>query len=86
MVNLLEDMDGEETFYYVDEDKKRELEYYKNSIIHCFIPHAFVAVSLLTGTEETKNEKAILEDYAFLKRLFKNEFVYDDGKDINERQ
>ena len=26
----------------------------------------------------------ILEDYAFLKRLFKNEFVYDDGKDNND--
>jgi glycerol-3-phosphate O-acyltransferase len=84
VVNLLEDVDGEETFYYVDEDKKQELEYYKNSIIHCFLSHAFIAVSLLTGTEETRNEKAILEDYAFLKRLFKNEFVYDDGKDINE--
>jgi glycerol-3-phosphate O-acyltransferase len=84
VVNLLEDVDGEETFYYVDEDKKRELEYYKNSIIHCFIPHAFVAVSLLTGTEETRDEKAIMDDYAFLKRLFKNEFVYDDGKDANE--
>ncbi len=84
VVNLLEDVDGEETFYYVDEDKKRELEYYKNSIIHCFISHAFIAVSLLTGTEETRDEKVILEDYAFLKSLFKNEFVYDDGKDINE--
>jgi len=69
----------------VDEDKKRELEYYKNSIIHCFIPHAFVAVSLLTGTEETKTEKTILEDHIFLKKLFKNEFVYDEGRYINTK-
>ena len=73
-----------ETFYYVDDDKKRELEYYKNSIIHCFIPHAFVAVSLLTGTEETKSEESIRQDYAFLKNLLKKEFVYDDWEDIRE--
>ena len=85
VVNVLEDVEGEEIFYYVDEDKKQELEYYKNSIIHCFISHAFVAVSLLTGTEETKTEKTILEDYIFLKKIFKNEFVYDDGNDINEK-
>jgi glycerol-3-phosphate O-acyltransferase len=84
VVNFLEDVNGAEIFYYVDDDKKRELEYYKNSIIHCFISHAFVAVSLLTGTEETKSEDSICEDYAFLKHLFKNEFVYDDGQNIRE--
>ena len=43
IVDFIEDIDGEETFYYVDEDKKPELEYYKNSIIHYFIPNAFLA-------------------------------------------
>lgn len=84
VVNFLEDVNGAEVFYYVDDEKKRELEYYKNSIIHCFIHHAFVAVSLLTGTEATKAEASIYEDYAFLKHLFKNEFVYDDGKENRE--
>ena len=70
MIDQLEDVDGSETFYYVDEDKKRELEYYKNSIIHCFIAHSFVAVSLLTGTEEIRREEAIREDYGFLKNIF----------------
>ena len=84
VVDFLEDVNGAEIFYYVDDEKKRELEYYKNSIIHCFIPHAFVAVSLLNGIEETKNEESIYEDYAFLKHLFKNEFVYEDGKKNRE--
>ncbi|MDY6974107.1 MAG: 1-acyl-sn-glycerol-3-phosphate acyltransferase, partial [Thermodesulfobacteriota bacterium] len=81
IVSLLEDVDGQETFYYVDEDKKPWLEYYKNSIIHYFIPHAFVAVSLLTGQEEIKTQESILIDYSFLKNIFKNEFVYDDDKE-----
>jgi glycerol-3-phosphate O-acyltransferase len=88
VVKFLEDADGAETFYYVDDEKKPELEYYKNSIIHCFIAYAFVAVSLLTGTKDEKGEEEILDDYVFLKRLFWNEFIYDEEKDeraqINE--
>ena len=84
VVSLLKDVDGMETFYYVDEEKKPELEYYKNSIIHCFISYSFVAVSLLAETEEVKSDEAILTDYRFLKELFKNEFVYDSDKDIQE--
>jgi len=81
IVKFLEDADGAETFYYVDDEKKPELEYYKNSIIHCFIAYAFVAVSLLTGTEDEKGEEEILADYVFLKELFWNEFIYDETKD-----
>jgi len=84
VVNFLEDVDEAETFYYVNEEKKKELEYYKNSIIHFLISHAFVAVSLLRGTEEVKTDEAILADYAFLKKLFKNEFVYEEERDIRK--
>ncbi len=84
VVNLLEAVEGMETFYYVDEDKKKELEYYKNSIIHCFISHAFVAASLLQGTEEVKGKEDILDDYKFMKKTFKNEFIYNEEKEIGE--
>ncbi len=80
VASFLEDADGVEKFYYVEEEKKRELEYYKNTVIHCFILHAFVAASLLTGSEETKSVDKIIEDYSFLKNTFKNEFVYDEEK------
>jgi len=84
VVSFLEDVDGAETFYYVDEEKKPELEYYKNSIIHCFIGHAFVAVSLLTGKDEVKTHESVLNDYCFLRNLFKNEFVYNEEEDITK--
>ncbi|MBW2359044.1 MAG: hypothetical protein JRF21_10275 [Deltaproteobacteria bacterium] len=84
VVSTLEDVDGEETFYYVEEEKKRELEFYKNNIVHYFISHAFVAVSLLTGTEEEKTGETILDDCHFLIKLFKNEFFYDEEKNIHE--
>ena len=77
-VSMLEDVDGSGTFYYVDEEKKMELEFYKNSIIHFFIRHSFVALSLLTGNENVKKDSDIIEDYSFLKRLFRYEFIYEE--------
>lgn len=83
VVSTLDNIEGEEPFYYVDEEKKRELEYYKNSIIHFFIDHAFVAVSLLKGTEEEKTIETILDDCQFLIKVFKHEFIFDEEKDIH---
>ena len=84
IIDSFEDIDGEKTFYYVQEERKKELEYYKNSIIHYFILHSFVAISLLRGTKDAKFDEAILADYGFLRNLFRNEFVYDEGKNIRE--
>jgi glycerol-3-phosphate O-acyltransferase len=82
-ISILEDKEVEdELFYYVEEDKKMELEYYKNSVIHYFIPHSFVAISLLTGTEEIKSIDKINSDCIFLINLFRKEFVFDNKKDV----
>jgi glycerol-3-phosphate O-acyltransferase len=85
VVNSLEDTDGSEVFYYVDDEKKRELEYYKNNIVHCFISHAFVALSLLTGKEEVKSARSLLRDYEFFKKLFRYEFIYDEGVTVQDK-
>ncbi len=86
LIDLLEDVEGEEeAFYYVDEDKKLELEYHKNTIIHFFIPHSFVATSLLTGPEEVRGLESIVSDYSFLMHLFKHEFVFNGNEDLREK-
>jgi len=78
IVEFMEDAPGEEeVFYFVENDKKLELEYYKNSIIHFFIHNSFVALSLLSGKEEIKGKSEILSDYIYLENLFSNEFVLD---------
>ena len=84
IVDVIEDIDGEETFYYVEEDRKPELEYYKNSIIHYFVPNAFLAVSLLNGKSDVKKLEKIVADYDFLRELFEKEFIYSQGKDLHE--
>ncbi len=86
IVELLEGAEREEeTFYYVEEEKKLELEYYKNSIIHFFIPHSFVAISLLTGPEEVKTVESIIVDYTFLRGLLGGEFVFDGDEQLEEK-
>lgn len=86
IVDLLEGAEREEeTFYYVEEEKKLELEYYKNSIIHFFIPHSFVAISLLTGQEEVKTLASIVADYGFLRALFQSEFVFDGDEAVEKK-
>lgn len=78
VINTLENVDRSETFYYLEEEKIPELAYYKNSIIHYFISHAFVALSLLAGTEEIKPPGQIRADFDFLKDVFRYEFIYDE--------
>ena len=83
---VLEGAEGEEEpFYYVEEDKKIELEYYKNNIIHFFILHAFVATSLLSGKEEIKYPESVISECTFLKNLFASEFVFDEEEVLTAR-
>ena len=86
IVEMLEDVDQEEeTFYFVEDDKKIELEYYKNNIIHFFIPHALVATSLLSGREAEKKLDVIVADYTFMRSLLKTEFLFDEKENEAEK-
>ncbi|WP_449243859.1 1-acyl-sn-glycerol-3-phosphate acyltransferase [Desulfobacca acetoxidans] len=70
--------------YSIDESKRLLLEYYKDNIIHFFIPASLVAMSILAtqGFEFTREQ--VVADYRFLKDFFKYEFVYDDqGSEAN---
>lgn len=82
VLNSLEGVEGEGILYYVNEEKRTELEYYKNSVIHFFILHSFVAVSLLSGTEDKMTDQDIIYTYGFLKNLFRNEFIYNEESDL----
>jgi glycerol-3-phosphate O-acyltransferase len=82
-IDRLEGANEEETFYFIEDARKRELDYYKNNIIHFFVDHAFVAASLLTGTRELKTHEEIHADYTFLRDLFRNEFVYASNSAVS---
>lgn len=76
-----EEEDVEEIVYSLDDGKRLNLEYYKNNILHFFVPLSFVATSILSTNEDTVSLYQIMEDYKFFKRLFKNEFIFDDKVD-----
>jgi glycerol-3-phosphate O-acyltransferase len=80
--------DIEEIVYSLEDDKRLSIEYYKNNILHYFLPASFLAVSVLSRTEDMIRLNELMDDYVFLKRLFRHEFIYDDIKDdageINE--
>ena len=75
------DEEVEEIVYSLDEEKRLNLEYYKNNILHFFVPLSFVATSILSSSEDAIPLYRILEDYKFFRRLFKNEFIFDDKVD-----
>jgi glycerol-3-phosphate O-acyltransferase len=84
VVDSLQGEDGnEETFYFVEDDKKIELEYYKNCIIHYFLHHTLVAASLLSGKEEVKTPDSVFSDYEFMLDLLRNEFIFNEETDVH---
>ncbi|MGD0277171.1 MAG: hypothetical protein ABSB79_14155, partial [Syntrophales bacterium] len=52
--------------------------YYKNNILHFFVPISFIATSILAHREDMIFLKRIMEDYNFFKHLFRHEFIFDD--------
>ena len=64
--------------YSIDETKRPLLEYYKNNIIHFFLPASLVSLAILARQGFEFSREQILEDYGFLQDFFKNEFIFSD--------
>ncbi len=63
--------------YRVVENKRVNLEYYKNNSIYFFIPAAYTALSILDTDAFQFSASDIHDRYIFLRDLFQNEFVQD---------
>ena len=70
-----------EVVYSLPDAKRLNLEYYKNNILHFFVPLCFVAVAMDSNNEDIISLSRIMSDYKFLKRLLWNEFIFDERKD-----
>jgi len=71
----------QEVVYSLEDDKRLYLEYYKNNILHFFVPLSFVATSMVKSNEDVVPLSRIMGDYKFLKKLLWNEFIFDENKD-----
>lgn len=74
---------GGERLYVKVEKRRTTLEFYKNNILHHFVPLAFTAHGLrLTGRETTVD--ALFAHTRGLSRLFKRELVFAPGQSRGE--
>jgi glycerol-3-phosphate O-acyltransferase len=74
----------EEIVYSLEDEKRPTLEYYKNNILHFFLPLSFAASSILSYREDAIPLMNLMEDYKFFKRVFRYEFIFDSQKDDAE--
>ncbi|MCX5892016.1 MAG: hypothetical protein NTW80_03430, partial [Deltaproteobacteria bacterium] len=66
--------------YSIDESKRPLLEYYKNNIIHFFLPASLVALAILGRQGFEFDRDQVLADFDFLKDFFKNEFIFGSAE------
>lgn len=86
--NILEELrlsetETEETLedlYILNEENRSRIAFYKNSIIHYFIPLAYCCLELLnlSREEETVEPEALERGYCSLHELFAREFIFPD--------
>jgi glycerol-3-phosphate O-acyltransferase len=67
---------GEETIYSILDERRLALEYYKNNLIHFFVPSALVSAALLVGGRSSISERTLRARVQELSRAFKYEFMY----------
>jgi glycerol-3-phosphate O-acyltransferase len=66
-----------EGVYTLNENERARINFYKNSILHFFLPVTFVSVALLTRVgEEGADGHTIADTFADLMDIFSEEFIY----------
>jgi glycerol-3-phosphate O-acyltransferase len=73
----------EDPLFELNDKNRHNLEYYKNNILHFLLPISFVSVSLLSQKRKSIDMEGIKEDFAFMRHLFVNDFVFppNEGND-----
>ncbi|MGM0558677.1 MAG: 1-acyl-sn-glycerol-3-phosphate acyltransferase [Myxococcota bacterium] len=70
------------TFYAVPEESRFELAYYRNNIIHHFVPEALLATALRSFASQPIELGKLMEETRFLSRLFKYEWIYEESAEF----
>jgi glycerol-3-phosphate O-acyltransferase len=76
--------EGKDAVYTVPEERRLALEYYKNNILHFFVPSALISAALLVEGKEPVSEHVLRERVRKTSRLFKYEFMYRADTDFDE--
>jgi len=76
-----EEEELQEVVYSLADAKRLNLEYYKNNILHFFVPICFVATAMVKHAEDMISLSKVMGDFKFLKWLLWNEFIFDERRD-----
>ncbi|MBA2663371.1 MAG: 1-acyl-sn-glycerol-3-phosphate acyltransferase [Bradymonadaceae bacterium] len=68
--------EGDETFFSMDENARLDLSYYRNTLVHYFVPEALLATAILRFQATTIDHGELMAETLFLSRLFKYEWIY----------
>jgi len=79
LIDWLDD-DGEPV-WVMDVDKRITLEFYKNQILHYFVPVGFTCLAIRTQNKTRFSKKSLLADFNELLQLFSREFPFDPEAD-----
>ena len=84
-LHLLEDRDqlqiveGDgERFYSAPEERRQELSFYRNTIVHHFVPEGLLACAFLGFKRAEVGLEVLMDKTLFLSRLFKYEWIYGE--------
>lgn len=69
---------GHRFYYSVPEERRGELSYYKNTIVHSLVPEALLSAALLEPGTAVMELEPLMERTLFLSKLFKHEFFYEE--------
>ena len=73
--------EGDDDVFIVKRDGRLHLDYYKNNLIHLFVPDALLATALLAAMDSDGkvDPEELANDTKLLSRVLKYEFVYEPG-------
>ena len=77
IIHLGTDKDPENVVYTALENKRPNLEYYKNNCVAYFVPAAITALAILRKDAFQFSTTDLTDTYRFIRDLFKYEFAYD---------
>ncbi|MFH0960752.1 MAG: hypothetical protein V1897_18865, partial [Pseudomonadota bacterium] len=64
--------------YVINEERRVNLEFYKNALLNCLWSPALLAMSILQGDDMKKISMEIVsKNFNYIKNLMRNEFIFD---------
>ncbi|TFH43357.1 MAG: hypothetical protein E4G96_01355 [Chrysiogenales bacterium] len=69
-----------EGLYSLNENERSRINFYKNTIVHYFLPVSYIANAILSREGgEGAGEADVVGDFADMRELFEREFIYSEG-------